>query len=257
MGGKTPIQRITEHEERLFLTGDLGKKLDDGFVIHLGRKDFTVKIRGYRVDLNEVESALLAHPQLIAAAVVAWNRESAEKYLTAYVVARESSIPTVNQLRRFLSKTLADYMIPSGFMFLPSLPLTNGKLDRNALPRPDRKRPNLDAPYAPPRGDVEERLVRIWQAVLDVHPIGIHDNFFDLGGHSLAASRVISRVIQAFKLALPIKALFDAPTVAEMATIIAQNQTKRASNEELARMLNELDSMSENEAEQQLAGDTV
>jgi len=257
VGAKTPIQRITEHEERLFLTGDLGKKLDDGFVIHLGRKDFIVKIRGYRVDLGEVERALLAHPQLIAAAVVAWNRESAGKYLTAYVVARESSIPTVNQLRRFLSEMLADFMIPSGFIFLPSLPLTNGKLDRSALPRPDRKRPNLDSPYTPARGDDEVRLLRIWQAVLDVHPIGIYDNFFDLGGHSLAASRVISRVIQAFQLALPIKALFDAPTVAEMATIIAQNQTKRASNEELARMLNELDSMSENEAEKQLAGDTV
>ena len=255
LGGETPIQRITDDEERVFLTGDLGKKLDDGFVIHLGRKDFIVKIRGYRVDLGEIERALLAHPQLIAAAVVAWNRESAEKYLTAYLVARESSIPTVNQLRSFLSEKLADYMIPSRFMFLQSLPLTNGKMDRTALPRPDRKRPNLDSPYAPPRGDVEVRLLRIWQAVLDVHPIGIHDDFFDLGGHSLAASRVISRVIQAFQLALPIKALFDAPTVAEMATIIAQNQTKRASNEELARMLNELDSMSENEAEKQLAGD--
>ena len=257
LGGETPMQRITEDAERVVLTGDLGKKLDDGFVIHLGRRDFIVKIRGYRVDLGEVERALLAHPQLIAAAVVAWNRESAENYLTAYVVARESSIPTVNQLRGFLSEKLADYMIPSGFMFLQSLPLTNGKMDRTALPRPDRKRPNLDSPYAPPRGDDEVRLLRIWQAVLDVHPIGIHDNFFDLGGHSLAASRVISRVIQAFQLALPIKALFAAPTVAEMATIIAQNQSKRASNEELARMLNELDSMSENEAEIQLAGDTA
>ncbi len=255
--GKTLIQRTTEDEERLSLTGDLGKKLDDGFVIHLGRKDFMVKIRGYRVDLGEIERALLAHPQLIAAAVVAWDRDSEGKHLTAYVVARESNTPTVNQLRGFLSEKLADYMMPSAFMFLQSLPLTNGKLDRTALPRPDRQRPNLDAPYAQPRGDVEVKLVRIWRAVLDVHPIGIHDNFFDLGGHSLAVSRVISRVIQTFQLELPIKALFDAPTVAEMATIIAQNQTKRASNAELARMLNELDSMSEDEAQKQLAGETT
>jgi acyl-coenzyme A synthetase/AMP-(fatty) acid ligase len=257
LGGETLIQRITEDEERVILTGDLGKKLDDGFVIHLGRKDFIVKIRGYRVDLGEIERALLAHPQLIAAAVVAWNRESAEKYLTAYVVARESSTLTVNQLRGFLSEKLADYMIPSGFMFLQSLPLTNGKLDRTALPRPDRKRPNLDTPYAPPRGDVEARLVRIWQAVLDVHPIGIHDNFFDLGGHSLAASRTISRLIQTFQLELPIKALFESPTIAAMATVIAQNQVKLASEAELGQMLREMEAMTEEDAQKVLARETM
>ena len=257
LGSNTLIQRITEDEERLFLTGDLGKKLDDGFVIHLGRKDFMVKIRGYRVDLGEIERALLAHPQLIAVAVVAWDRELAEKHLTAYVVAREPNNPTVNQLRGFLSEKLADYMMPSAFMFLQSLPLTNGKLDRTALPRPDRKRANLEPPYAPPRGDVEVRLVRIWQAVLDVHPIGIHDNFFDLGGHSLAASRAISRVIQTFQLELPIKALFESPTIAAMATVIAQNKVKLASEAELAQMLLEVEAMTEDEAQNQLAGDTT
>ena len=256
--GKKPIQRATDmDEERLHFTGDLGKKLDDGFVIHLGRKDFMVKIRGYRVDLGEIESALLAHPQLIAAAVVAWDRDSEDKILTAYVVARESTAPTVNQLRGFLSEKLADYMMPGAFRFLQSLPLTNGKLDRTALPRPDRKRPNLEAPYAPPRGYVEVRLVRIWQAVLDVQPIGIYDNFFDLGGHSLAASRAISRLIQTFQLELPIKVLFESPTIAAMATVITQNQVKLASEAKLAQMLLEVEAMTEDEAQKQLAGETT
>ncbi len=256
MRGRTLVQRTTEDGERVSLTGDLGKKLDDGFVIHLGRKDFMVKVRGYRVDLSEIERALLAHPQLIAAAVVAWDRESEEKHLTAYVVARESNTPTVNQLRDFLSERLADYMMPSAFMFLQSLPLTNGKLDRTALPRPDHKRPNLEQPYVPPRSEFEKELARIWTEVLGIDTVGIHDNFFDLGGHSLAASRVISRVIQTFQLEMPFKALFDAPTVAEMAVIITQNQAKRASDEDVAQMLREVEAMTEEEAQKILAGES-
>ena len=258
MRGKKPIQLATDmDEERLYLTGDLGKKLDDGFVIHLGRKDFMVKIRGYRVDLSEIERTLLAHPQLIAAAVVAWDRESEDKPLTAYVVALESNAPTVNQLRRFLSEKLADYMMPRAFVFLQSLPLTNGKLDRTALPRPDHQRPNLEQTYVPPRDEFEIELVRIWTEVLGIDTVGLHDNFFDLGGHSLAASRVISRVIQTFQLELPIKALFDAPTVAEMAKVILQHQAEKAGEEKLASMLREMEAMPEDEAQKQLAGDTT
>jgi len=148
-------------------------------------------------------------------------------------------------------------MLPSTFVFLEALPLTNGKLNRNELPKPGNSRPKLTIAYLAPRNDVEKMLSNIWCDVLSLDEVGRHDNFFELGGHSLAASRVISRVIQGFQLELPIKALFDAPTVAEMATIIAQNQTKRASNEELARMLNELDSMSEEEAQQLVPKESV
>jgi hypothetical protein len=239
--------------EQVYLTGDLGRRQADGFLIHLGRKDFIVKIRGYRVDLAEIEKALLAHPQIKDAAVVAWDQESGEKYLGACLVPREDGAPTINELHRFLKEKLPDYMMPSTFMFLPSLPLTNGKLDRNALPRPDHKRPNLEQPYAPPRGDVEVRLVRIWEEILNVRPIGMHDNFLDLGGHSLAASRVIFRVIQTFQLELPVKALFDAPTVAGMAAIITRNESKQASHADLARMLCEVEAMTEEEAQKQLA----
>jgi acyl carrier protein len=145
-------------------------------------------------------------------------------------------------------------MIPSSFVLLDTLPLTaNGKLDRRALPDPGNTRPDLNNPYAPPSTTTEEQLTSIWSEVLLVVPIGIHDSFFDLGGHSLAASRVVTRVIQTFGLELSVKALFDAPTVAEMAAIIVQNQANRASDEQLVQMLREVEVMTEDEAQKQLA----
>jgi len=242
----------TGSDERIYLTGDLGRIMPDGFLIHLGRKDFMVKIRGYRVELGEIEKALLTHPEVKDAGVVAWDQEPGGKYLVAYVVPRGSNALAVNELRGFLKKKLPDYTIPAIFMFLESLPLTNGKLDRTALPRPDHKRPNLEQSYAPPQDEVETRLVQIWEEILNVRPIGTYDNFFDLGGHSLAATRVISRLIQTFQLDLPVKALFDAPTVAQMAAVITKNQVKRASEETLNRMLSEVEAMTEEEAQKQL-----
>jgi acyl carrier protein len=133
---------------------------------------------------------------------------------------------------------------------LESLPLTpNGKVDRLALPARDRSRPELEVAYATPRSDVEKLLAEIWAEVLAIDSIGIHDNFFDLGGDSLAASRVISRVIQSFKLDLPVKALFDAPTVARMAEVVKQNETHRAEDAALEQMLRLLETMTEEEAQ--------
>ena len=133
-------------------------------------------------------------------------------------------------------------MVPSRLVITGALPLTpNGKVDRNALPDPGKARPNLSSPYAAPTTAIEERLTSIWSEVLSMDPIGIDDNFFDLGGHSLAASRVISRVIQAFKLDLPLVALFDAPTVAEMAKVILGNPAARASEKDIERILSEIE----------------
>lgn len=148
----------------------------------MGRKDFRVKVRGYRVEIEEIESALLAHSQIREAAVVAWDREPGEKYLVAYVVPRGNPAPTINDLNDFLKKKLPDYMTPSAFVFLESLPLTNGKLDRTALPLPDHKRPDLAYPYVPPQNAAQEKLLQIWEELLDVSLIGIQDDFFDLGG---------------------------------------------------------------------------
>jgi amino acid adenylation domain-containing protein len=235
-------------EEPICLTGDLGRMRPDGFLIHLGRKDFMVKIRGYRVELGEIERTLRAHPQVKEAGVVADDRQSGEKYLAAYIVAASSPGPTVDELRRFLKGTLPDYMVPSAFVFLETLPLTNGKLDRKALPKADERRPELSQPYVAPRNEVERMLAEIWAEILSLDRVGVHDNFFDLGGHSLAATRVVSQVIKQFRLELPLQSLFQSPTVGEMAAVIDERQKNRLTEEELERILTELETMSEDEA---------
>src|SRR4030095_6962750 len=153
-----------------------------GFVVHLGRKDLMVKIRGYRVDFSEVEWALLEHPGIKEVGVRAWDREEGEKYLAGYIVPRRESVMNASEIREFLSNKLPDYMIPTSFKFVETLPMTNGKLDRLALPRPDTLRPELKDTYVAPRNEVEKKLAEIWSEVLQIEDIGVHDNFLDLGG---------------------------------------------------------------------------
>jgi amino acid adenylation domain-containing protein len=239
--------------QHIYLTGDLGRMLPDGFLIHLGRKDFMVKIRGYRVDIGEIESRLREHRQITEAAVAYWDRAAGEKSLVGYVVLCPEAIVNVSDLKEFLRARLPDYMIPHSFRFLPVLPLTNGKLDRSALSNPDNQRPSLMTPYVAPRSELEARLAGIWSEVLVIDPIGVRDNFFNLGGHSLAASQVISRIIQSFKLELPVKLLFNAPTVEEMADIISQHQAAPASRTDLEKTLRQIEAMTENDARQLLA----
>ncbi len=240
-------------DECIYLTGDYGQMLPDGSLVFLGRKDFAIKIRGYTVEISEIERTLLTHPGIKEAGVVAWDREPGEKYLIAYVVSRGSTTLPVDNLRGFLRATLPDYMIPSAFVFLESLPLTNGKLDRTALPMPNHKRPDLSHAYVQARNEIEEILVQLWKEILDLRPIGIHDNFFDLGGHSLAATRVVSQVIQRFQLELPLQSLFAAPTVAEMAAVIEAHQGKKVGEADLEGMLAELESLSDDEARRLIA----
>jgi amino acid adenylation domain-containing protein len=198
---------------RIYLTGDLGRMLSDGFVVHLGRKDLMVKIRGYRVDFSEVERALLEHPGIKEVGVRAWDREEGEKYLAGYIVPRRESVMNASEIREFLSNKLPDYMIPTSFKFVETLPMTNGKLDRLALPRPDTLRPELKDTYVAPRNEVEKKLAEIWSEVLQIEDIGVHDNFLDLGGHSLTASRVLSRVLACFRVEISLTALFESPTL--------------------------------------------
>ena len=241
----------------IYLTGDLGRTTRDGFLIHVGRKDFVVKIRGFRVSVVEIEMTLMEHPGVMDTAVVPWDSVDGEKQLIAYVVPRKHFVLTVREIANFLRNKLPASAVPSTFQFLDALPQTNGKLDRRSLPRPERVRPNLGNAYVLATNAAEQQLVAVWEEVLDIRPVGIHDNFFDLGGHSLAASRVIARVIQTFQLELPVKALFDAPTVAWMAAIITQNKLRQASNAELTRMLCEVEAMTEEEAQKQLARGSV
>lgn len=172
----------------------------------------------------------------------------------ASLVPTKQPALNVSQLRSFLKKKLPDYMIPSIFVFLEAFPLApNGKVNRRALPAPSRARPELDTPFAPTRIPTEEALIQIWTEVLSVDQVGIHDNFLELGGHSLAATQVISRIIDIFRVELPVRSLLEASTIAGMAAIILQNLAKQAGGEELARMLTELESLSDEEAQQLLA----
>jgi acyl carrier protein len=212
-------------EERTYLSGDLGWLTDDGCLFYRGRKDSQVKIRGFQVEIAEVERVLLQHDGVKEAVVLAQEDRVRERQLVAYCVPHNWPGITVSELRRWLRKTLPEYMIPSTFMTLAAMPTTPaGKLDRHGLPAPDSSRPELDNLYVAPRNPTEEKLAKIWADVLGLKQVGIYDTFSDLGGHSLAATQVISRIVMEFKLELPIKFLLDSPTVSEMTAVIAKSQ---------------------------------
>jgi aspartate racemase len=218
--------------ERLYRTGDQVRWRGDGNLEFLGRLDQQVKLRGFRIELGEVETVLGQHPQVRQAVVLLREDHPGDKHLVAYVVPREER-PEPGRLRDLLRDKLPEYMVPSVFVMLPRLPLTtNGKVDRRALPPPDRNRPELDQPYLAPRTPVEEVLAAVWTEALGVERVGIHDNFFALGGHSLLATRVVSRVQQACGVDVPLRVLFEAPTIAELGSaimerLLAQSEPKR------------------------------
>jgi amino acid adenylation domain-containing protein len=240
-------------EEHLYLTGDLGQMSNDGCVEHLGRKDFQVKIRGFRVDIGEVEAMLVDHPGIKQAAVVAGEDQSGDTKLVAYVVPNTPSAPTVSNLRHFLREKLPDYMIPSTFVKMDEIPLTaTGKINRRALPDPDNARPDLDTIYVAPQTPTEKAVTKIWAEILCLDRVGIHDDFLELGGHSLAATRVVSQVINVFRVGLPVQSLLQAPTVADMATAVLLAKIKEIGQEDIERMLIELESLSD-EAARRLA----
>jgi amino acid adenylation domain-containing protein len=235
---------------RWYFTGDQGQMTSDGCLYVLGRKDFTVKVRGRGINLAEIETALLEYPGVKQVAVISMADPDGNQRLVAYVAAGRTPAPTFRELRNFLTQKLPDHMVPSAFVMLDSLPLTpNGKVDRSACPSPDQQRAQRQFDYVAPRTATEEKLARIWADVLKTEPLGIHDNFFELGGHSLAASTIVTRVVQTFQLELPVKALFASPTVAEMAAIITQNQAKRVSDADLALILREVEALTEEEAQ--------
>src|SRR5215218_7948552 len=204
--------------EWIYRTGDLGYMQPDGCLVVTGRNDFRVKIRGFRIEVAEIELALRGLTKVKEAAVVAHEDQRGEKQLVAYVVPEPEQAPAISELRGFLKDKLPDYMVPSAFVVLNTLPLTpNGKLDRLSLPAPDLARPELGTNYVSPRNALEEQLVGIWEEVLGLERVGIHDDFFELGGHSLLATRVVSRVRGALRVELPLRYLFETPTIAGLA----------------------------------------
>jgi acyl carrier protein len=174
--------------------------------------------------------------------------------LVAYIVCDELAAPPIDQLREHLREVLPSYMIPTAFVVLERIPLTpNGKADRRALPAPDHSRPRLSDPYAAPRNSDEEVLTAIWVKVLGVEQAGIHDNFFELGGHSLLATQVISHIRAEFGIDLPLRRLFESPTVASLAALIAETQIEQADSKKLVEILADIDALSEVEVEAMLA----
>jgi amino acid adenylation domain-containing protein len=252
---KTKFLRDPEDgRRRIYLTGDLGRMAPDGCLFHLGRRDFQANVRGYRIETDEVESALLDHAAVKEVAVIARPDQNGDSCLLAYFVPAKEPRPSVGELRSFLDDRLPQYMIPATFMALHSLPLTpSGKVDRRALPEPGNRRPDLDTRFVAPRTPVEAELSQIWAEVLCLQQVGIHDPFFDLSGHSLAATRVISQVIKRFGLELPLQFLFAAPTVVQMAVVITEHRGKKLEEKELNRILTELESLSEDDAHRLLS----
>ena len=242
-------------ERRTYLTGDLGRLLPDGTLEFCGRKDNLEKIRGYRVEPAAIEAAIYELGFVQSTTVIAQPAASGEKRLVAYILPATQTVPTVSELRTSLAQKLPEYMLPSSFVFLESLPMTaTGKVDRKALPIPGGERPDLSTPYYPPRTELEEKLVEIWQDVLELDEIGINDSFLDLGGNSLLAARIIARVIDTMQVEIPLRLLFESPTIAQMAIAILQSQIP---DQDFDRLLSELESMSDQEVQRELSRSEV
>jgi acyl carrier protein len=199
----------------------------DGELEYLGRADHQVKVRGYRIELGEIEAALRGDAGVKDCVVVAREDAPGDKRLVAYVVGEGEATTDTNELRARLQRSLPEYMVPSAFVTLDALPLTpNGKVDRRALPAPEG-RPEVTA-FVAPRTPIEEAVAAIWCELLRLDRVGVHDNFFELGGHSLLATRVIARVREVFEVELPLRALFQQPTIAEFAVRISERQPAAA-----------------------------
>ena len=248
----------TEPGARLYKTGDLARYLPDGNIEFLGRIDHQVKIRGFRIELGEIEAVLRQHPTVGQAVAAVTQDSRGDESLVAYVVSNREPAPTASQLRDFLKQKLPDYMVPKAFVFLPSLPLTsNGKVNRSALPAPDQSRPELKERFVSPRSPVEKTVAAIWEQVLGREKVGIHDNFFDLGGHSLLATQVVSRLCGAFAVELPLRAVFEKLTVAELATAITDMRAEKNSGRIIAEALSEIESLSDEDAQSLITKNTV
>jgi len=222
---------FSEVGDRLYKTGDLARYGADGKIEYLGRIDHQVKIRSFRIELGEIEETLSQHPEVHEATVTTCPDIAGEQQLVAHIVpdrpteAQQYSTARaslIRHIRSFLRQQLPDYMIPARFVLLNALPLTpNGKVDRKALPCPDRRRPELEAGWIAPRTPVEQELSQLWAEVLGIEQVGVGDSFFELGGHSLLATQLLSRLRDRYRVEIPLRRLFNEPTVAKLAGFLA------------------------------------
>jgi amino acid adenylation domain-containing protein len=261
---------------RLYKTGDLARYLPNGNIEFLGRIDNQVKIRGFRIELSEIEAALRQHASVREAVVIAREKVNelpddlksktcpepsrriknpkSDKGLVAYVVLNQQQTVTGSELRNFLKQKIPQYMVPSAIVFLESLPLTpNGKLNRKALPEFDRSRSDLGDAFVGPRTSVEQLLAQIWSTVLKVDQLGIHDNFFYLGGHSLLAAKAVFKVRDALQTDVPLRTLFEKPTIAQFSEAILNDPSSQSKIERAAQLFLKLSALSSNQVETLLA----
>jgi amino acid adenylation domain-containing protein len=215
-----PDRFSSDPEARLYRSGDLARRRPDGELEYLGRIDHQVKIRGFRIELGEIEAVLSRDEEVSSVAVIAREDSPGEKRLAAYVVAGGDRSVVGERLRRRLRTNLPEYMIPASLVFLDAMPLTeNGKVERAALPAPDTSRPELEVRFQPLLTESQATLAGIWSSVLGIERVGLQDNFFDLGGDSLMAARMMGRVQKAFGVDMPLRRLFEARTLAALAEL--------------------------------------
>lgn len=238
------VRREDVPEERLYRTGDRARWRSDGVLEFLGRDDDQIKVRGYRVEPSEVSAALGAHPGVDDCTVIGHDDRERGTVLVAYVVPSSHSVPTVSALRLFLRERLPSYMVPSYFIALDQLPLTaNGKLDLAGLPQPDGLRPDLDVEFEPPQSETEIAVADIWAELLDIDRVGVNDDFFDLGGDSLVATRLLARVCDRFAAPVSLRELFGTPTVRRQAEVIEST---------ISSILDEIEALSDDEVRARL-----
>jgi len=233
---------------RLYKSGDLARYRADGVIEYLGRLDHQVKIRGQRVELGEIEATLKGYSGVSENVVIVREDTPGDKRLVAYLVAKAKAHVSPSELRSFLKERLPEHMVPSAFVLLDALPLSpNGKLDRRALPAAEALRPELENGYVEPRTAEERVLARIWTDVLKVDKIGVQDNFFELGGDSLLALQVLSRVREVFDVELPLRFLFEAPTISHLKETIQSLERTPGCIEKIAQVFLAVSCMSEEE----------
>jgi amino acid adenylation domain-containing protein len=234
---------------RMYRSGDQGRFRPDGSVEFLGRLDQQVKIRGFRIELGEISAVLGQLPSVKQVFVMArTDFPDGDKRLVAYLVSEPETQLSVSELRSFVKERLPDYMMPHAFVFLDELPLTpNGKVNYRSLPLPDGSYPELEKSYAPPRTEAEEALVEIWEKVLGREKVGIYDSFFDQGGHSLLAIKLMARVQKRFQVQIPLRSFFQSPTVADLALTVVQSRAEQFESDEMLRILADLEDSPEEE----------
>jgi acyl carrier protein len=238
---------------RLYRTGDLARHLADGTIEFIGRADCQVKVRGFRIEPGEIEAVLAHHPSVAEAAVVLREDNSGDRRLAAYLVPRKGEVIAIQELRALLHASLPSYMVPAAFGVLERIPLTpGGKIDRRALPAPDWGDRAVEKSFVAPRTPLEEELAVMLQEILGVQRVGVYDSFFDLGGHSLMATQFIALVRERFRVDLPIRSVFESPTIEGLSAALSRELAMQREQHEVTKLLEELESLGDEDARELL-----